>query len=118
MGAVPTINTTLGACEGLDVLLPWSSRRGWSVQVNLIARWEAVWCGYARLLGSFSCPTVLVLRRLSPNLSLGSYWPVIALSLSLGRLHTTYLLCQSAARLALQEVPLTSLGLSRLLYCT
>ena len=25
MGAVPTINTTLGACEGLDVV--WHSRR-------------------------------------------------------------------------------------------
>ena len=36
MGAVPTINTTLGACEGLDVVWPWSSRRGRSVQVKLI----------------------------------------------------------------------------------
>ena len=36
MGAVPTIKTTLGACEGLDVVWPWSSRRGRSVQVKLI----------------------------------------------------------------------------------
>ena len=36
VGDVPTINTTLGACEGLDVVWPWSSRRGRSVQVKLI----------------------------------------------------------------------------------
>ena len=30
-----TINTTLGACEGLDVVWPWSSRRGRSVQDDL-----------------------------------------------------------------------------------
>ena len=36
VGSVPTINTTLGACEGLDVVWPWSSRRGRSVQGKLI----------------------------------------------------------------------------------
>ena len=36
VGSIPTINTTLGACEGLDVVWPWSSRRGRSVQVKLI----------------------------------------------------------------------------------
>ena len=74
VGAVPTINTTFGACEGLDVVWPWSSRRGRSVQE---ADQDGRPSGAARAAINLSVVRGVGSSMVVPG-SVGSYRPVIA----------------------------------------